>query len=131
MDTEIRNAIITSVSLDDADRGMLTGWLHLDYGGSGQGFGGCQRCETVRMRAPEIFAWVAAKVYENAQRSVQELMFPRTSPPSGTPAGWAAALAVADEMERCARSHDFPWGLRDNYIRPWLTRLRNAVKGLT
>jgi hypothetical protein len=37
---EIRNAVIESVSLDDADRGMLTAWLHLDYGGSGQGFGG-------------------------------------------------------------------------------------------
>lgn len=37
---EVRNAIIESVSIDDADRGMLTAWLHLDYGGSGQGFGG-------------------------------------------------------------------------------------------
>ena len=39
-DIEIRNAVIESVSIDDADRGMLTAWLHLDYGGSGQGFGG-------------------------------------------------------------------------------------------
>ena len=36
----IQNALIESVSLDDGDRGMLTGWLYLDYGGSGQGFGG-------------------------------------------------------------------------------------------
>lgn len=36
----IENAIIESVSIDDADRGMLTAWLHLNYGGSGQGFGG-------------------------------------------------------------------------------------------
>lgn len=36
----IQNAIIESVSLDDADRGLLTAWLYLDYGGSGQGFGG-------------------------------------------------------------------------------------------
>jgi hypothetical protein len=35
-----QNAIIKSVSIDDAERGMLTAWLHLDYGGSGQGFGG-------------------------------------------------------------------------------------------
>lgn len=37
---EIKNAIITSTSLDMGDRGLLTGWIHLDYGGSGQGFGG-------------------------------------------------------------------------------------------
>jgi len=38
--TEIKNAIITSAVLDTGDRGLLTAWLHLDYGGSGQGFGG-------------------------------------------------------------------------------------------
>lgn len=38
--TEIKNAIIKSARLDDADRGFLTAWLDLDYGGSGQGFGG-------------------------------------------------------------------------------------------
>lgn len=38
--TEIKNAIIESVSIDDADRGLLTAWLQLNYGGSGQGFGG-------------------------------------------------------------------------------------------
>ena len=37
---EIRNARIESVSLSCADHGVLTGWLTLDYGGSGQGFGG-------------------------------------------------------------------------------------------
>lgn len=37
---EIRNAIIESVSIDDADSGFLNAWLHLDYGCSGQGFGG-------------------------------------------------------------------------------------------
>lgn len=36
----IKNAIIESVSLDTGDRDLLTGWLHLNYGGSGQGFGG-------------------------------------------------------------------------------------------
>lgn len=37
---EIRNAVISSAKIDDADRGMLTAWLMLDYGGAGQGFGG-------------------------------------------------------------------------------------------
>lgn len=40
MDWETKNAIISKVLLDDADRGFLSGWLMLDYGGSAQGFGG-------------------------------------------------------------------------------------------
>lgn len=36
----IKNAVIQSVSLDTGDRGLLTAWLHLDYSGSSQGFGG-------------------------------------------------------------------------------------------
>ena len=36
----IKNAVITNVSIDDADRGLLTAWLQLDYGGLSQGFGG-------------------------------------------------------------------------------------------
>ncbi len=39
-DHEIRNAIITSAVLDIGDRGILQAWVHLDYGGTGQGFGG-------------------------------------------------------------------------------------------
>ena len=37
---EIKNAIIESVSLSSSDRGFLDCWVHLNYGGSGQGFGG-------------------------------------------------------------------------------------------
>ena len=36
----IQNAKIESVSLGFEDHGILTCWLHLDYGGAGQGFGG-------------------------------------------------------------------------------------------
>lgn len=36
---EVNNAIIRSADLT-IDHGMLSGWLHLDYGGEGQGFGG-------------------------------------------------------------------------------------------
>ena len=38
--SEIRNAIIKSANLTNANHGLLTGWLQLDYGDSGQGFGG-------------------------------------------------------------------------------------------
>ena len=35
-----KNAVIKSVTLGDSGRGFLDAWLNLDYGGSGQGFGG-------------------------------------------------------------------------------------------
>lgn len=37
---ETKNAVIESVKLSYDDRGFLDMWLTLDYGGSGQGFGG-------------------------------------------------------------------------------------------
>lgn len=37
---EITNAIIDKVSLGTGDRGFLDCWIHLDYGGTHQGFGG-------------------------------------------------------------------------------------------
>lgn len=37
---EIRNAIIKSTSLSSADHGVLSSFIHLDFGGTGQGFGG-------------------------------------------------------------------------------------------
>ena len=37
---ETKNARIVSVSLTRADHGCFSIWLTLDYGGSGQGFGG-------------------------------------------------------------------------------------------
>lgn len=40
MASEIKNALIESVVLDISDRGLLTAWLYLDYGGRCQGFGG-------------------------------------------------------------------------------------------
>ncbi len=40
MTEEIRNAIIKGARINDAERGLLTAWLDLDYGGTCQGFGG-------------------------------------------------------------------------------------------
>jgi len=37
---DVKNAVIESVRLTADDRGLLSAWLMLDYGGSGQGFGG-------------------------------------------------------------------------------------------
>lgn len=37
---EVKNAVIKSATIDMGDRGLLQSWIHLDYGGSGQGFGG-------------------------------------------------------------------------------------------
>jgi hypothetical protein len=37
---EIKNAIIESARITSDDRNLLSAWLLLDYGGSGQGFGG-------------------------------------------------------------------------------------------
>jgi hypothetical protein len=40
-ETGIRNAVVERTTIDMGDRGLLTAWLHLDYGDGGhQGFGG-------------------------------------------------------------------------------------------
>ncbi|MCP4113808.1 MAG: hypothetical protein GY737_00105 [Desulfobacteraceae bacterium] len=39
-DREIKNAIITSTKLGKEDHGIMSCMIMLDYGGSGQGFGG-------------------------------------------------------------------------------------------
>lgn len=37
---ETKNAIITAATITNDAHGMLSAWLHLDYGSSGHGFGG-------------------------------------------------------------------------------------------
>jgi len=38
--SELKNAVIKSASIFIGDHGMLTAYIHLDFGGSSQGFGG-------------------------------------------------------------------------------------------
>ncbi len=40
MTIETQNAVIKSATITNDDHGLLSAWLTLDYGGSGQGFGG-------------------------------------------------------------------------------------------
>lgn len=62
----VRNAIIKSVTINDADRGMLTAWIDLDYGGSGQGFGGFvlynPHNSTTNRDVTGVFIWNCMKV---------------------------------------------------------------------
>lgn len=39
-EVEVRNAVIEAATITNEDHGLLSIWLSLDYGGSGQGFGG-------------------------------------------------------------------------------------------
>lgn len=40
MTASVKNAVITGATITNDDHGLLSAWLHLDYGGSAQVFGG-------------------------------------------------------------------------------------------
>lgn len=65
---ETRNAIINSATITNDDHGILTAWLQLDYGGSGQGFGGYvlyvpgKGSDANRINAAGFFIWRVMEV---------------------------------------------------------------------
>lgn len=54
---EVRNASIKSISLSNEDHGCLSAWLHLDYGGTGQGFGGYNLFSPPMKLSPNYCGW--------------------------------------------------------------------------
>lgn len=54
---ETKNAIIESATITSDDHGCLSAWLHLDYGGSGQGFGGSRSTFPRASRTTRLRAW--------------------------------------------------------------------------
>ena len=66
METETKNAIITDAIITNDDHGVLSSWIYLDYGGSGQGFGGyCLYQPNFRNESPNIaghFIWRVMEV---------------------------------------------------------------------
>jgi len=53
MKMETKNAVIKTY----ADHGVLSGWLVLDYGGTGQGFGGYSLYLPKSFRHHELMTW--------------------------------------------------------------------------
>jgi len=55
---DIKNAIIKAARISNEDHGMLSIWLTLDYGSSGQGFGGyCLYNPTHKQDCAGLFIW--------------------------------------------------------------------------
>ncbi len=65
---ETKNAVIESARIISDDHGVLSAWLMLDYGGSGQGFGGYCLYSPERAKGHELkstaghFIWRAMEV---------------------------------------------------------------------
>ena len=64
--THIVNAKIKSTRLDIGDTGMLIGWLDLDYGGTGQGFGGMVLYSKYQRSGLNYCGWWIQRVLEIA-----------------------------------------------------------------
>lgn len=75
---EIQNAIIKSTTLGYEDHNIMTVWLHLDFGGTGQSFGGYALDEYVKAkdtRIPHVSfaAWVKGIIDAVGVRNWEEL----------------------------------------------------------
>ena len=92
METKIKNAIITSVSLTKEDHGLLTLLVRLDYGGSTQGFGNYQ---LYTPGGKDITGWFIWRLMETVGVSTLDKL---VHCPVRAKAGWGQVYAIGHFM---------------------------------